>query len=184
MGYELRTKTPPRSEGLWARHAHTVDSFLSDTSFYQNSGSLGGAAWPTANLIIYVPVRLKIAVLARKLFYSSQTVGTGNIDIGVYNRAGSRLVNSGSTAKSTTNALVFVDTTDTRLKPDLYYVALQSSNNTDTFNRTPPAAPYLAYLGVRSEAAGGFGLPATATWVVDQALAYLPHVGISIGSVY
>jgi hypothetical protein len=192
MAYVLRTMTEKRGGGgLWARPSHSADSCYADTGVYYNMGSFGGAAWPTANLLIYVPVRLKVSALVRKLWYSSDSgAGTGNLQIGIYNRVGTRLATSGTVAKTAVTTAVWVDITDTALKPDLYYIGIQASNNTDFYNRVTSGLTFLAALGVRSSAmtTGGFGLPADATtpdaWTVNNSLAYLPHVGMELGAVY
>jgi hypothetical protein len=179
MGYALFPMTPTLPAGLWAQQPHSMDSVLWPASLYTvGLGAHGTAAWPATNLAIYVPVRVKTSCIAYKLWFGSEATGTGNIDIGIYNAAGTRLVNSGSVAHGTASTMKVIDITDTRLKPGLYYIALQGSNATDTYFRSAPAAPNLAAAGIRSEAVGSFGLPATATWVVDQTLAFLPSVGI------
>jgi hypothetical protein len=163
----------------WAKPISSIDSLWAPGSINAPPfASLGGAVWPSANLIIYVPVAVRTWVIAKKLWFASDTVGTGNIDIGIYSRAGSRLVNSGTIAHGTANDEKTVDITDTTLKPDLYYIALQGSNGTDTYTRSAPGLPVPAASGVRSEAAGGFGLPASATWTVPNTLNFSPIVGI------
>lgn len=176
MAYASRLMTPVRDRAPWARPAHSIDSAWAYGSLNTHfTVPTNNVVWPSANLIIYVPVIVKEMVRVKKLAFGSGTTGTGNIAIGVYSRAGARLINSGTIAKGTTNVPQVVDTTDTVLKPDLYYIALQGSNGTDTFSRSSTTAPILALDGVRSEAAA-FGLPATATWTVDQTLAFCPVV--------
>jgi hypothetical protein len=159
---------PPQSVDIIGPHGRALTTY---------NGTTATAAWPTANLIIYVPVAVRISLVCRKLWVVVQATGTGNIDIGLYNAAGTRLVNSGTTAHGVTGGPKFFDVTDTPLNPGLYYIAVQQDNNTDTYERYAPAIPLLAASGVLSEATT-FGLPATATWTVDSTLAFMPIVGL------
>jgi hypothetical protein len=131
--------------------------------------------WPSADLAIYVPVLVPRPVLVRKLWFGSGVTSTGNIDIGLYGANGTCLVSSGATAKVNTDQVVNV--TDTPIGPGLYYLALVAHTATDTFQRTPATAPMPVALGVFYEAAA-YPLPATATFAISQATAYIPLVGM------
>jgi hypothetical protein len=180
MAYTALYADPRRPQPRWALPAHSIDNVWAYGSINTNITNAinTNIAWPAANFAIYVPVVVKHMVTVRKLWFSSGTTGTGNIDMGIYSRAGARVINSGSIAKGTAATEQVIDITDTLLKPDLYYLALQGSNGTDTFARMTVAAPAFAATGVRSQAVGSFGLPSTATWTVDQTLAYLPLMGM------
>jgi hypothetical protein len=180
VSHQLQSMTPARGvPTLWGIAPHSIDNLWRYGALNQGSvGPVGAAAWPTQFMIIYVPLPIRQTLIARKLWLAAGATGTGNVDIGIYNRAGTRLVNSGSTAKiAASNEQVF-DTTDVRLKPDLYYLALQSDSTTDTFNRNTPIAPNAAAMGVRTQTPGSLGLPSTATWVINQTLLYVPILGI------
>lgn len=141
----------------------------------------GVAAWPAANKAIYVPVRVPSRCLVRKLWYGAYTGNAGNIDIGIYDAAGTRLVSSGSTAKvaSGSGTEAVIDTTDTTIGPGLHYMALACSNNTDSFIvKTSAVAPLPAAMGVLTEALGSVTLPATATWVQDYSNTTVPDMGM------
>src|SRR4030095_14223918 len=179
MGYQLTPITVPRLTRLCSIAPHSIDDVWRYGS--QNQGGvapIAAAVWPSANLIIYTPVPVKQMVMVRKLWYGAGATGTGNVDIGIYNRAGTRLVNSGSTAKIAASDEQIFDITDLALKPDLYYLALQASNGTDTYNRFAPTAPIAAAHGVRAEAAGSFGCPATAPRTGRHTLAFVPIRGL------
>lgn len=183
MAYIINTTIlPKRRLTLWSINTHSINTLHWNGGSRTNYNVVGGSpdVWPAANLIIYVPIVVKQMVLVKKIWFGAGGTGTGNIDLGIYNRAGTRLVSSGTIAHGTGNNEKVVDITDLPLKPDLYYMALQGSNNTDTMYRENLAGPAPAAGGVRDEAAGGFGLPATATWVVDSALGYVPEMGIFV----
>jgi hypothetical protein len=118
-----------------------------------------------------VPYRVTVVEMA----YFSGSTSTGNIDIGIYNETGTRLVSSGSTAKAS-NGYPTVGVTDTVIGPGLFYFALNNDTTTDTFSTFSIAAPIPAATGVLSETLGSVVLPATATWVQDQTLAFIPDV--------
>jgi hypothetical protein len=133
------------------------------------------AAWPTANLAVYVPVRIPTACVVKKLALSNGSAVTGNFDIGIYNAAGSRLVSTGSTAQSGTATEQVVGVTDTALSAGLYYFAACHSS-TGSVMAVSPVAPIAAAHGVLTEAVGAVTLPATASWAVDQTIAVIPLV--------
>lgn len=175
----MAIQSPQRGIYGWEAHANSVHGF--GTVVLHVAQVTTATAWPTANLAVYVPIRVLSRKVVKKLWIAAGSTGTGNVDIGVYDAAGTRLVSSGSTAKVASNSEQVLDVTDTPLGPGLFYMALVSSNNTDTFVRDNNwAAPGLAANGVLSESV--FPLPATATWAVDQTLTYLPEFGMLFGT--
>jgi hypothetical protein len=163
------------TRGPLPRYWHSIDTLTHGPVAPQAGTS--AAAWPSADLAIYVPVAVERRVIVKQLWYANQQTGTGNYDIGLYDSGGTQLLGKGSTAKGTSEAEIVWDCTDTTIGPGIYYLALVSSNNTDTFQRLAPAAPILAALGVYSEASA-LPLPVTATFAVPQTLAYIPVVGM------
>jgi len=160
--------------GPGVQHWHSINTASSGLAAPQLTPS--GAAWPTANLAIYVPILVRSRVTIKKLWYSNYTTATGNYDIGLYDSAGVALARKGSTAKSADGVAVVWDCTDTVISSGIYYMALACSNNTDDFGRLTAAAPYMAALGCFSESS--FPLPATATFAVSNALAFYPLMGL------
>lgn len=142
---------------------------------------VSSAPWPTANLAIYVPIRVLRSQVVKKLWFASFTTGTGNVDIGIYDALGTKLVSSGSTAKVATVLEQVFDVTDTTLMPGLVYMALVCSNNTDTFYGLGPAAPNHAAAGILTQASA-LPLPATATWAIGQTLTFVPMMGMLFGT--
>ena len=152
-------------------------------SYIPSNTPPGSNTWPSANLAIYVPLRVVSRVVVKQLWLAATATGTGNADCGVYNSGGTRLVSAGSTARVAAVAEQVFDVTDTTIGPGLYYWALSCSNNTDQVKSLVPVAPLPAAWGVLSEALGSVTLPATATWVVDQTLALIPVGGILLETV-
>jgi len=170
--------TTPRT-GLWASRNHAIDTFnLANSAIQDGTLALGNvAAYPTSNLAIYVPIRVKVPGVVVKLALSVGTA-SGNFDIGLYSAAGVRLVSSGSTAMSGSTTEQVVDVTDTTIGVGRYYVAVNVDNTTATLMRDANTAPWAAAVGILTEALGAVTLPATATWAVNQTLAYIPMMAV------
>lgn len=84
----------------------------------------------TANRAILVPFVLVADGIVEKITVANGTVVSGNVDVGIYNEAYTRLVSSGSTAQAGTSALQIFDITDTPLKAGRYYMAFCMDNTT------------------------------------------------------
>lgn len=132
-----------------------------------NSGSFGvSTAWPTANLAIYIPVEIFNPVTIAKMSVNNGTAVSGNIDVGIYDAGGKRLVSKGSTAQAGTSAIQTFDITDTLLNPGLCYMAVALDNNTGTL------AAWTGVIGLDMECCGlmqqasAFALPDPAVFAV------------------
>lgn len=116
---------------------------------------------PTANLAYYMPVR--VAAPCSVLDMNLQViVSSGNLDVGVYSWAGTRLVSSGSTAVGAAG-MQKVGLTDTSLGPGWHFLAIAIDNTSAIFRAADITAPNLRMCGFRQETSA-FPLPATATF--------------------
>lgn len=142
--------------------------------------SLASATWPTANLAIYVPFALDESVTVVKGFWHNGGAVSGNVDIGIYNEAGTKQVSIGSTAQSGTDVIQEVNIADTPLTAGRYYMALACDNTTATFRRVGAGATaeITKTFGIAQQASA-FALPASATLAVP-AQTYLPLFGFSL----
>lgn len=165
------------SRGNLPQHWHSIDTLTSGPLPPQNVVSSTGGAWPVAETAIYVPLAVRSPSIVKKIWFAGASTGTGNYDIGLYDAAGVKLLAKGSTAKTTAGVEVVWDCTDTFILPGVYYFALVSDSATDTFLRLQPTAPLPVALGIWTEASA-FPLPATATFAIDQTLAYMPVGGL------
>lgn len=154
---------------------HSIDS-LADAWLYL-TGSPSAAVWPTANLAIYVPIRISSRVVVQKFWFGSGSAGSGNVDMGLYDAAGVAVISVATAAKGAANTEQVIDVTDTAVGPGLYYIGLSSDSGTDTYSRWSLTAPSAAAAGVYTEAAA-YPLPSTATFALDQANTYVPLVGL------
>ncbi len=158
----------------------TAIGYASTPSLSGVSGNLGtpaSAVWPLANRAIFVPFRLSRSIVAVKLFIFNGTVVSGNVDVGLYDEFGTKLVSKGSTAQAGTSALQAFDITDTRLGPGLFYLAVALDTGTGTLFRAALAVQLLRVMGC-AQMASAFALPAAAT-LATVSSAYLPVAGLS-----
>lgn len=137
------------------------------------------AAWPAANLAIYIPFRVAGIAIATKIFwYNGATVGTNSVDVGIYDAQGNKLVSSGSTLTAGVSSLQSADITDTTLRRGLYFMAMAVNGTTDTFSRASSVdVRHLRGVAMYQQATA-FNLPTTAVFAAVTN-AYLPHVFIT-----
>ena len=140
---------------------HSISSILHGPLIPAISITNSSLANPTANLALYIPFSLDRLVTAYA-FMTTAVTATGNIDFGIYNLSGDRIVSTGSVTNVA--ATTRYDITDTVLSPGTYYMAFSCSNNTDTFYRdNSHPYPLLAAAGVKQQTSA-FPLPETATF--------------------
>lgn len=159
----------------------------------QSGGPTGSAmsatssAWPTANIALIYPFKLCEWATAYQLLLHIGATTSGNVDIGIYDSQGNRIVSSGSTAAGTINVLQQFNITDTVLSPGDYYLAIGCDNTTCTMFSSPAVpdetfmtrAPVYQVTGLT-----GPTLPATITPVVTtQTTIKLIVAGIQFRSV-
>ena len=135
----------------------------------------GPTAWPTANKAYFVPVSIQNSFTIRKMLVLNGTV-SGNIDVGIYDRGGARIVSMGSTAQAGANVVQEFDITDTLLQPGLYYLAAAMDNNTGQVEGIGIGLVPAMSMGV-AEMTSAFPLPATATFAPLSGTVRIPYIG-------
>lgn len=141
-------------------------------------------AYPTADMAIYVPIRVQQNVLLRKAWIAQGGTGTNNFDIGIYYPNKTRITHTTATAKVASAVIKVVDITDVFIYAGLYYLAFVSTSNTDTFSNAAETAPNPASWGVFTQTGvTSAALPDPAVWTVDNTLAYVPAFGFTASSV-
>jgi hypothetical protein len=170
-----------------ARESSPLNNFTIDTSGYYGASGVGvqtlaSAVFPTANKVLYIPFRIPTPVKVLQLYVVNGGTVSGNVDIGIYSRDGTKIVSSGSTAQASINVRQLFNITDTLLGRGVFYLGLTLSNTTGTFSRSAIPLGVLQLMGCLTETTGGFGLPANATFgtYVD---AYFPQCGLLAQSV-
>jgi len=140
-----------------------------------------GTTWPSANLAIYIPFVLQSPITVVKMFVLNDDAVSGNIDVGIYNTDGTRLVSSGSTTHADTNAMQVFDVTDTTLAAGYYFFACALDNTTGKLSRWPVPSDRERAMGIHVQTSA-FALPSTATFAAatgDDA----PMIGLSVDTV-
>jgi hypothetical protein len=130
--------------------------------------------WPSANRAIFSPVWVPQATIVTQIAWRVGGASSGNVDAGIYDEHGVKILSTGSTACASTNTTQLVDVTDTLLAAGAYYLAMAVDNTTARFMRSNLNTLYLKMLGVMSQDSA-FPLPATAamTASVDS---YVPWI--------
>jgi hypothetical protein len=148
----------------------------------KNSNSFASAAYPTANLAIFVPFTIYNYSVATQLFSYNGATASGNIDMGIYSADGTRLVSKGSTAQAGTSGLQAFDITDTGLAAGTYFLAVALDNTTGTlFSTTTGLLGFGIMMGLK-QTASAFALPATVTFATISN-DYVPYIGLTTRSV-
>lgn len=144
-----------------------------------HTGNPGSTAWPSADLAIFIPVRVFSPVTVCKLVVGAGSTAAGNFDVGIYDSSGNRLVASGATAKQASVEQV-IDVTDTPLAPGLYYLALAADGTNNYICWVPSTEQKTKMMGLL-QAASSYPLPATATYAACSN-APIPAIGAYLRS--
>jgi hypothetical protein len=166
-----------------------LKSIALDVCVYSNLAARTGAVWPAANRALYCAVWVEQPMVARRLF-CRPTVQSGNLDMGIYDAKGNRIVSKGSTAVGVTTALQIIDitasvtgTASPVLLPGMYFLALNVDNVTAAMTMAAPASAEICRIaGVQQQAVGAVTLPNPATFA-NPASAYIPSIGMFAGTV-
>lgn len=144
------------------------------------SSTAAAAAWPSANTAYFLPFFIHSPWIARKMACGCGTTGSNNVDMGIYNVDGVRLVSSGAVARVASSE-VYGDITDTLLMPGWYYMALVCNATANIVFATPsgtsPVPLQKARLSGVLQMASAYTLPATATFAALSS-AIIPAVSI------
>ena len=136
----------------------------------------------TANRVVFVPFRVPEAVTVTKMFWGNGSAVAGNLDAGIYDEVGTRLVSTGSTLQAGTARLQVVDVTDTTLARGVYYLAMLSdtSGATQKVLAALPAAGIPQSLGLLQQASVTLPLATNASpaTFAKYASAFVPLVGL------
>ena len=166
--------------GLVWRATNSINTIAQSTTNAPSTGFANTSVLPSADLAVFVPVRVTRTSVVRRLF-AAVVDNTGNIDVGLYSATGTRLVSSGKTAAASDFT---ADVTDTTIGPGCYYLAYVADNTTLTVVCYLRSAPLPTAVGVLTQQLGaGAALPATATFAITQALGYIPALAAITGTV-
>lgn len=126
-----------------------------------NALSTAGA-WPANNMALYYPFIVQDPITVTQIAVEV-TTQSGNLDLGIYSEALTKLVGLGSTAVGAAGVQVG-NIADTTLGPGLHYLAMCCSTTAAAFRRANLPALALRMSGAAQEAVGAVTLPTTATF--------------------
>lgn len=179
MDFPIPQMPPLPLTGTWSHEMLGVWLTGVITSGSNNLQQQASAVYPAANRIIYIPFGLAMPATIVKLWCYNGVAVSGNLNMGIYDVAGTKIVEIGSTAHASTNVLQVFDITDTRIGPGDFYLAIICDNTTSAFFRIAPAqAGFCQAMGMLQEAGSGAALPATATFA-SVASTFVPQIGFS-----
>lgn len=90
--------------------------------------------WPTANLALYYPFTLTKPILVRQMYNVTGTTSAGDVCVGIYDWAWTKIVTASST-QGTASVVQAFNVTDTVIGPGQFYLALMMSSTTGTFTK-------------------------------------------------
>lgn len=155
---------------------------LGMSTFVMAQPSYGSNNNPGANVGWFVPFTVPEPVTVTKLFWGNGAAVAGNVDAGIFQEDGTRLVSAGTTAQSGTSNLQVVDVTDTRLERGRYYLGLcgDTTGTTQRFLANTSAAGIWQALGVLKDSSCAPPMSTNANPATFEAydLAWLPLVGL------
>jgi hypothetical protein len=130
-------------------------------------------AWPAANRALFFPVIVERPLVIVEFITQFQTA-SGNVDMGIYDEAGNRLVSTGSSAIGSTSQLI-VDVVDTEIGIGVYYLAMAHDGVVNVLSSSTPTTLLMRAAGVKQQDSA-FPLPATATFA-NITVARIPGFG-------
>lgn len=144
------------------------------------AGSTGASAvHPVAASAYFYPVYVDQPRTYVKAWWVNGATAAGNVDVGIYTMAGTRVVACTAVAQSGVSTIQVATTfTTTTLTPGPYMIALSASLGTATFWRSGGASSPLLRSAGAMQMATAHPLPSTATYAAI-ASGYLPLFGFS-----
>ena len=143
-----------------AIHSFGPSSMIGDGMILNRTATTTSAN--AANRAQYTWFFIATEVTVYKIAWENGATINGNVDVGIYNEAGTLLISSGSTAQSGASVVQVVDITDTVLPPGGYFMGIVSDSASATFRSCTLATEWLRLSGAQWEASA-FPLPSTAT---------------------
>lgn len=123
------------------------------------------SAWIAANRALFTPFNLYSEVTLYSLFCVNGVAISGNVDIGIYDAVGTKIVSTGSTGQAGIHRVQNINITPTVLGAGLFYLAMVMDNGTGQVLRRSIGGSVGRCEGLYQMAAA-FPLPANATFAV------------------
>jgi hypothetical protein len=145
----------------------------------QATVSLASNAWPTANKAFFIPFTIGATRRYRNIFWMNGTAVKGNVDTGIYDATGAKLVSTGSIAAAGISSIQSVSI-DITLSAGRYWLAMAEDTATSTgfISTTSILLPFAKTIGMRVLTTA-MPLPASASSWVSVDTAFLPFIAIT-----
>jgi hypothetical protein len=173
--------SPPDTN--WHTHEYgTHQEYPHDLRCLCGGIAAASAAWPTANVALYLPVYIRAPVVVKQIWWENGSTVTGSTsaDMAIYNEAGERLVETGVVTQATVDVPQVTNITDLPLAPGRYWLGLVLSNNTSTIRRWTLATDVgnvNKWFNIGQETVTAAQLPTTMTPVACTSV-YIPLMGL------
>lgn len=175
--------------GLWPipnhpnlRVIHLANPMVSPAiAMWGNTGGTAAASgtYPTGNKAFYTPFLVFEPCVVKQIFFENSSAVSGNVDVGIYDQEGNRLVSSGSTAHAGTITEQVINITDTYLDRGLYYLGFALDNVTgQIFRFTSTSQLQMRRTYGCWTQINAFPLPDPAVFAVDAAIFLVPYAGL------
>jgi hypothetical protein len=170
-----------RPAGVYRSHTFTISSHdLERGGYLLGTSTAASAAYPAANLAIYVPFVLEHPATVFETWVETGSLTTSNAtEIGVYDTALNRLFTTATTVSTASDTVNSSGMTDYVLAPGTYYLAF-GCDGTRNFNSTALALGIYQSMGIVEQTGlTGASLPNPMVPVV-YTRAFLPHFGLNL----
>lgn len=157
-----------------------ISTWMCDGIFSANAGA-GPASnvFPASNKAYFLPISITQPIVITAFFCINGATASGNLDIGLFDRVGTRIISTGSTAQSGTSQVQSISVANTSVGPGLFYLALAADNGTGTFFAlTNASVRFTSIIGEYNQSTA-FPLPATATFATSTSF-YVPIIGFAV----
>lgn len=132
-----------------------------------SSWSFASQAWGTANLARYTPLSIPVRFTVARFMLPNQNT-TGNVDVGLYDNSGKRLLSTGTIARANAGAVQYAGVTDQSFPPGNYYLGMVCSSATaNAMASSSNSLVNSRIAGLLEEALGSTVLPTTMTPTVN-----------------
>jgi hypothetical protein len=103
---------------------------------YTNNINFNSTVWPADNRAIYAAIRIPSYFTVAQFMVANGTDTTGNVDVGLYDCSGTRLISTGTQSRSGARTTQYFGVTDQGFPPGHYYLALVASSTTGRYRST------------------------------------------------
>jgi hypothetical protein len=138
-------------------------------------GPPASAVWSVANRALFVPFRITSRIGIKLLWLFNGAVVNGNLDMGIYDAVGKRIVSTGSQAQAGVSQLQSFATALTWIGPGLFYKALVFDNVVAQAMRMSETQARYSFYGLATMAAA-FTLPDPAVFASVGLTAIPPYL--------